>query len=136
MIHIIDGLLNFSESIQLTEKKSINIENFIKYHAGNFELKDNVSIHNTSFNLKLYTDEILFARVIKNIIDNALKYSSDKSLDIYIDQDYLRFENRIVEKLSLSDLKNVQEKSFSKTFEEKRGHGIGLPMIQEIVKDL
>ncbi len=65
---------------------------------------------------------MLFGRVIKNLIDNGLKYSLDGILDIYIHEGSLRFENKISKTLSSGEVKQLQEKSFSKSFEEKRGH--------------
>lgn len=136
MIHIIDGLLNFSESIKILSKKNINLENFIKNFTLSLETKDNIVIFNEEFNFSIYTDELLFGRAVQNLIDNALKYSHDEKLEIYIHQDRIIFQNSLEKELLKWELGELQEKSFNKTFEEKRGHGIGIPMLKEITKEL
>lgn len=135
MICIIDGLLNYSESLKISEKKYINLENFIRKNI-NFYNSSKIRIHNKEFNMSVYTDEILFSRIISNIIENAQKYSLDTSLDIYISQTDLRFENPIAQTLSEKELLKLSESAYGKSFEEKRGHQIGLPMIAEIAKSL
>jgi len=84
--------------------------------------------------VSVFTDEILFTRVVKNLIDNGLKYSLDARLDIFISESHIRFENRVEKTLSETELLGLQEKSFSKSFEEKRG--IGIPMLSKILIDL
>ena len=136
MIRIVDWLLNFSESMKISDKWEINLENFIKMHSASLENSGDILIHNNEFNFSIITDELLFMRVVKNLIDNALKYSDNHKLDIYIQEDKLVFINNIEKTLWKWDLEKVQEKFFSKTFEEKKGHGIGIPMLTEIVKKL
>lgn len=136
MIRIIDGLLNFSESIQIGRKSEINLENFLKKYSYSLWESENIILHNKEFNLSLYTDELLFSRVVKNLIDNALKYSSDGKLHIFMTAWKLRFENSIPETLSESDISKMTEKFFSKSFEDKKWHGIWIPMLKEICKQL
>ena len=136
MIHIIDGLLNFSESLHVWEKQHINVENFLHSFIPHLENTENITIFNQQFNFTIYSDELLFGRVVQNLIDNALKYSYDGKLHISILQDKLVFKNKIEKQLTKSELESLQEKSFTKTFEEKRGHGIGIPMLKEITKEL
>lgn len=136
MIKIIDGLLNFSESMTLGEKKDINLENFLKGFSFDFEEKNKIIFHNASFNASIYTDELLFSRVVKNLIENALKYSSNKEVDIFISDKSLRFENKISYTLSDNDIQNISEVFYKKSFEEKSWHGIWLPMLKEICEKL
>lgn len=134
MIRIVDWLLNYAESLKINEKWDINLENAIKKYVKISQWEKNIRIHNKEFNLSIHTDEVLFSRIIKNLIENALKYSSDWNLDIYLSKKKLRFENKILETLSSKDIKCLFESSYGKSFEEKKGHQIGLPMIQEIAK--
>lgn len=136
MIQIIDGLLNFSESIRIGRKTEINLENFLRRHSYTLGRWENIVIHNKQFNSTLYSDELLFARVVKNLIDNALKYSLNWKLDIYIQEGKIRFENKLEETLSDGDIKRLTEKFFSKSFESKKWHGIWIPMLKEICKQL
>lgn len=132
MVHIIDGLLNFSEAIQISNKTNINLENFIKKHIYFLEQKNNIFIHNKEFNFHIETDEVLLLRIIKNLIENALKYSLDGKLDIFIQDDKLIFENKIFVTLTDEEIKNILKKFYSKSYRKNKWNGIGLPMIQEI----
>ncbi len=136
MVKIIDGLLNFSETIQINNKKNINLENFINKHIYFFENKENISIHNKEFNFGIETDEVLFLRVIKNLIENALKYSLDGKINIYIQKDKLIFENKIYATLTQEEITKIFQKFYSQSYNNQKGSGIWLPMIQEIVKTL
>jgi signal transduction histidine kinase len=84
MTKIINGLLKFSETIQITNKIDINLENFIRKNLYFLESSDNIHITNNEFNYSILTDELLFSRVIKNLIENAVKYSIDKQVFITI----------------------------------------------------
>lgn len=134
MIKIIDGILNFSESIKVTWKKDINVENLINNYLYFLEDKKNIKIKNKEFNFSIYTDETLFLRVIKNLIDNAIKYSSDGKLKIFIKKDRLIFENKIDKTFDDKEINILLEKFYSKSFDDKKWHGIWLPMIKDIIK--
>ncbi len=136
MIKIIDSILNFSESIQITSKKYVNVENCINNYTYFLKEKSNITIENNEFNFSIFTDEILFERVIKNLIDNALKYSLDWKLKITIKDNQITFKNKITKTLTTPEINSLLEKFYSKSFEDKKWHGIGLPMIKEIVKIL
>ncbi|QFR39139.1 HAMP domain-containing histidine kinase [Candidatus Gracilibacteria bacterium 28_42_T64] len=136
MIKIIDGLLDFSNSLHISSKKNINLENFIQQSTYFVKEKSNIKIINKEFNLSIYTDEVLFLRVIKNLIENALKYSLDGKLLIYINTDKLIFQNKIERNISQKDLKNMTNKFYSQSPEQSKGYGLGLPMIEEIIKTL
>lgn len=136
MIKVIDGLLNFSESIKLGYKSEINLENFLKRNTSFLDQTKQITIHNKLFNFSLHTDEVLFSRVIKNLIDNAVKYSSDQKLQIHMQEEKLIFSNNIPETLSDKQIEKSIEKFYSKSFEDKKWHGIWIPMLQEITKVL
>lgn len=120
MVHIIDGLLNFSEAIQISNKTNINLENFIKKHIYFLEQKNNIFIHNKEFNFHIETDEVLLLRIIKNLIENALKYSLDGKLDIFIQDDKLVFENKIFVTLTDEEIKNILKKFYSKSYRKNK----------------
>lgn len=136
MIKIIDWILNFSESIKLTSKKDINVENFLNNYVYFLIDKKNIKIKNKEFNFSIFTDDVLFLRVIKNLVDNALRYSTNGKLNITIKKDRLIFENKITKTLQPREIDMLLEKFYSKSFEDKNWHWIWLPMIKDIIKVL
>lgn len=133
MKNIIDWLLNFSETLQSSEKKNINVENFIKNYIYFLKWSENIAIHNEEFNFSICTDETLFLRVIKNLIENAMKYSIDGKLNIFISKQKLTFENNIESTLDEAEIHQLLGKFYSQSF-NRNGYGIGLSMIRDIVK--
>lgn len=136
MVNIINWLLNFSETIQITDKKDINIENFIKKHLYFIQWSDNIIIENNEFNFSIYTDELLFERVVKNLIENALKYSLDERVKIKIFSDKIIFENNIHITLEHEDLEKISTKFYSGSYNDSQWNWIWLSMIQEILNTL
>lgn len=136
MTEIINGLLNFSETIQITNKTDINLENFIRKNLFFIEWKNNIEIINNEFNFSIRTDELLFERVVKNLIENALKYSLDEKLKIKIFSDKIIFENNIHVTLEQEALEKISTKFYSWSYNEKSWNWIWISMIQEILKTL
>lgn len=136
MTEIINGLLSFSETVQITNKTDINLENFIKQNLYFIEWWNNIKILNNEFNLSIYTDELLFARVIKNLIENALKYSLDKKVNITINSDKIIFENNIHKTLEQKDIDKIYKKYYSWSYNNQSWNWIWIPMIDEIIKTL
>lgn len=113
---IIDGLLNFSESVNIAEREDINLENFLKTYIKKYFLKEseNIFIDNREFNFYIKTNEILFRRIIRNLLDNAIKYSFDNKIFIKIENKKLVFENKIEKNISENDLKKFVSKFYRK----------------------
>lgn len=81
---------------------------------------------------KLMVDYRLFATVVKNLIDNAIKYSSDKRVKIYIEDFNIVFEN------SSQALKKPLEyytEAFTKDNSTKDSFGLGLYIVDAILKE-
>lgn len=135
---IIDVLLNFSESVNIAEKQDINLENFLKNYIKKYFSKDmqNIFIENNEFNFYIETNEILFRRIIKNLLENAIKYSFDWKIFIKIENQKLIFENKIEKNISEKELKKIVSKFYRKQNELKNWYGLGLSLIKEILKFL
>jgi len=133
MTKIIDWLLDFSETIRLEDKKNINLENFLKAQISFLDKPEQIKIKNNLFNFTIETDEILFERVVKNLIENAIKHSSDQKLEIIMQEDKLIFKNNVFKDLTEEELEKIKQKFYSKS---KNWNGIGLSMIWEILKIL
>jgi len=131
IISITDSLLAFSENSSLINKEFINIENFIKKISGFNKWK--IRIHNKWFNVSIKTDEKLFERVVDNMINNAIKYSADSFVDIYITNSYIKFENKILKTLSDEEIEDIKIKNRRKSYSRKeKWNWIWLPMVIEI----
>jgi K+-sensing histidine kinase KdpD len=76
---------------------------------------EQIEIKNNLFNFFIETDEVLFERVVKNLIENALKHSSDKKLEIIIQEDKLIFKNNVFKNLSLEEIEKIKQKFYSKS---------------------
>jgi hypothetical protein len=79
MVSIIDILLTFSETVNINEKEDLNLENLLKSYISKYfyESKNKIFITNKEFNFYIETNLVLFKRVIRNLLENALKYSLD-----------------------------------------------------------
>jgi len=69
----------------------------------------------------------LLTLAIKNLIDNAIKYSSDNSVDILLDFDIMTISN------SSKPLKGKIEDYFTPFHESKSGLGLGLYIVKSIL---
>jgi len=136
MTKIINWLLKFSETIQITNKTDINLENFINKNLYFLESSENIHITNNEFNYSIFTDEVLFSRVIKNLIENAIKYSIDKQVFITISDWILKIENNIYASLEQEEINKLCQKNYSRSYNENSWNWIWLGMISEIIKVL
>jgi hypothetical protein len=114
MINIIDVLLSFSESLNISERDDINLENFLKSYINSYfsDQKNNIFIENREFNFYIETNEILFKRIVRNLIENALKYSKDKKLFIKIENKKIIFENKIEKDYTEEEIQKLISKGY------------------------
>jgi two-component system OmpR family sensor kinase len=83
-------------------------------------------------NAKIEVDFSLFSIAVKNLLDNALKYSPDKQVRVYVQADTLVFEN------SGSALMHNLQEYFEPFFKGDNAHphqsfGLGLYIVKHIV---
>lgn len=134
--NIIDSLLHFAESLKITDLKYINLENFLKNYISTINLKwKKIYIHNKEFNYLIKTDEALFLRVIKNLLENALKYTFSQEVNIYIKNNQLVIENEIEKTMSTYEINEIYFKFYSNS-KNKWSYWIWIPLIKEILKVL
>ncbi|NWF66927.1 MAG: HAMP domain-containing histidine kinase [Campylobacterales bacterium] len=94
-----------------------------------FANKDNIKFDIE--NLELIADFRLFSIAIKNLIDNGIKYSTDKQINIICNKEKIIFENR-GSKLQ-HDLKYYLE-PYTKEGTKSEGFGLGLYIVDFILK--
>lgn len=134
--NIIDSLLHFAESLKITDLKYINLENFLKNYISTINLKwKKIFIHNKEFNYLIKTDEALFLRVIKNLLENALKYTFSQEVNIFIKNNQLVIENEIKKTMSTYEINEIYFKFYSNS-KNKWSYWIWIPLIKEILKVL
>jgi K+-sensing histidine kinase KdpD len=99
----------------LEDKKNINLENFLKSQISFLNKSEQIKIKNHLFNFTIETDEVLFERVVKNLIENAIKHSSDKKLEIIMQEEKLIFKNNVFKDLTEEELEKIKQKFYSKS---------------------
>lgn len=133
--NIIDSLLHFAESLKITELKTINLENFIKNYISWLKLNwKKINIYNKEFNYLIKTDEVLFWRVLKNLIENALKYTFSQDVNIEIKWNSLIISNDIEKTLTTYEINTIFYKFYSNS--NKWSYWIWIPLIKEVLKNL
>lgn len=137
MINIIDVLLSFSESLNISERDDINLENFLKSYINSYfsDQKNNIFIENREFNFYIETNEILFKRIVRNLIENALKYSKDKKLFIKIENKKIIFENKIEKDYTEEEIQKLISKWY-RSEKIKNWYWLWLSLIKEILRFL
>ena len=137
MINIIDVLLSFSESLNISERDDINLENFLKSYINSYfsDQKNNIFIENREFNFYIETNEILFKRIVRNLIENALKYSKDKKLFIKIENKKIIFENKIEKDYTEEEIQKLISKGY-RSEKIKNWYWLWLSLIKEILRFL
>ena len=94
-------------------------------------IQDENRISINTNNLKINVNFKLFTIVIKNLIDNALKYSSNGNLNIKIESNFISVSNK-GKKLEY-DLEKYYEPFFSEHTNQKESFGLGLYIIKSIL---
>lgn len=94
-----------------------------------YDLEDVIDINQNA--LKLNVNFKLFTIVVKNFIDNGVKYSQSKRVDINVQEDFISFAND-GEKLK-HNLENYYEPFFDNAGNANDSFGLGLYIIKSIL---
>lgn len=122
----IEEIISQSKTLQ---KKSYFLEDLID-EARDILMLEDENIVNSYENIKLEVNFKLFCLAIKNLIDNAIKYSNDKKVEIKTKENSIYFINS-GEKLK-DDFKNYLEPFYGKN--QKGSFGLGLYIVFNILK--
>jgi len=125
---VIEEVIAKKENI---EKKDIFFDDILENDLDILMIEDENTIETTHKPLKLHVNFKLFSIVVKNIIDNALKYSNDKKVTITIKTNTISFEN--TGKSLQYKLDQYYEPFFSNQANDKESFGLGLYIIKSVL---
>ncbi|WP_320036185.1 ArsS family sensor histidine kinase [Halarcobacter sp.] len=134
----LESLINEFASIEELISSSKNIEKRYYFlddiidNAKDILMLDDELVIEKYENIKLDINFKLFSIAIKNLIDNAIKYSDDKKVTIKNDGENIIFENSGKE-LEF-DLEKYYEPFFANEEKRKNSFGLGLYIISNILK--
>ena len=124
----IEELISSNKNI---EKNFYFLDDIIDNAQDILILDDNIMI-NKYENKKLHVNFKLFSIAIKNLLDNAIKYSDDKKVTIKTNNEDIVFENKGA-KLKY-DLEKYFEPFFANEDKSKDSFGLGLYIVYNILK--
>lgn len=131
-------LINEFASIEELISSTKNIEkNFyflddILDNAKDILMIDDNIVEGSFENKKLKVNFKLFSIAVKNLIDNAIKYSSDKKVIVKVEDEDIIFEN-LGKELEF-DLEKYYEPFFANEEKIKNSFGLGLYIVNSILK--
>lgn len=102
MENIINSLLFLSENSKNRINEKISLSQLLWKYTKN----ENISI-NIINDFKILWDKNLFEILLKNIIENWLKYSSDKKINIKLKKNEIIFKNNINKNIDENELNNL-----------------------------
>ncbi|QKF81121.1 ArsS family sensor histidine kinase [Halarcobacter ebronensis] len=118
-------------SSKILEKKNYFINDIVDNAKDILMLDDNLVIEKYQ-NIKLEINYKLFSIAVKNLIDNAIKYSDDKKVMISNEDENLIFENS-GKPLEYS-LESYYEPFFANEDKQKNSFGLGLYIVSNILR--
>ncbi|PSM51692.1 two-component system sensor histidine kinase [Campylobacter blaseri] len=92
--------------------------------------RKNVKV-NIENDIEIYAEEKMFSVAIKNIIDNGMKYSANKKIEIVVDKNKIDF---ITPGKPMEQELSVYIEPFSKGKNAKNSFGLGLYIVDNILK--
>ncbi len=129
---ILESLIVHKDKIEQKEHNLLELLNSAIEKVG-IEKKENINII-VDENYKIFGDSELWIICFKNLLDNALKYSTDNQVIVDCSDNGIRFINQ-GEKLPIAILSDLRSWKIDKTKRHKSstGYGFGLFIIKNIV---
>lgn len=135
--NITDALLHLTEKTQVKHVEHYDLHDLLHEYK---QLLDASTLNSINFywvfHLKCKTDKELFFIILKNIIENGIKYSSDNTLQISLEKKYLVFKNNIWENIPQDELDKILHFFYRYKWLEKKWFWIWLWIVQTICDDL
>ncbi len=124
----IEQMLSSNYTLKLSDYHAIDIveQSLELMMLSDEEIEKQVTIHRKS-DFKLHTDFELLSLAIKNLIDNAIKYSFEHKVIITIESNTIKISNR-------SEKFTDSIEKYAKPFhDQKHGLGLGLYIVWQII---
>ncbi|MGM0519155.1 MAG: ArsS family sensor histidine kinase [Campylobacterota bacterium] len=134
----LESLINEFASIEELIASTKNIEQKVYFlddivdNAKDALMLDDESIVTNYDNIKIKVNFKLFSIAVKNLIDNAIKYSDDATVTIKLENENIVFENR--GKGLEESLDNYFEPFWSGSRQKDNSFGLGLYIVYNILK--
>jgi len=105
-----------------------------KNYSINISFSENITDES---NLTVYGNDLLLKTAIGNLMDNACKYSSDTTSEVYIDATDRKLILHFTDKgmgISEEEIKMIFQAFYrAKNAKAEKGHGIGLSLVEKII---
>lgn len=132
--NITDSLLFLSENFTLREIQKIEINTCVREYLEKSTNKDKVEVIYNKKDVEVMANKNMFDRLLKNLIENAVKYSSDRKLTIKIKETWIIFENNVEKCISDKELINVFEAFYQvESSRTDSGYWLWLTLVKRIV---
>jgi signal transduction histidine kinase len=133
MEQIINALLFLSENSIIKDKEKLNFSNLVKEIVSQQETKKKFELELKEKKIFIETDPILLKRLITNLIENAIKYTTDDTIYISLSKKKLSIKNKTNMVLSNEEAKNFLEPFYQfDTSRHSNGYGLGLSIVKRI----
>lgn len=107
MEHIIDSLLFLAKPDGKNNHQNINLVKKTEEILSKYEAETTIIFKSKSKNITKSTNDDLYIRIICNLIENAIKYKSEKEIHVTLSNDSLTISNDIEDNLSDTEQKNI-----------------------------
>ena len=134
MKNITDSLLFLSENFTLKEIQKFEINKTIKEYIEKESLIKNVEIDYFPENIEINKNKNMFERILKNLIENALKYSCDKKIFIKIEKNNILFSNKIEKNIEKEKLEKIFENFYQVDEKTNNWYWLGLSLVKRIIE--
>lgn len=134
MENIIDWLLFLSESSIKKEKIKIHLYDFINTIIHKKYKNNSIQIQTPDRHITLSTDPFLFERMIWNLLENAIKYSSaGKNILVTIEKKKLTIQNTTFQDIPSKNLQKLFEPFYQwDTSHSTKGYWLWLSIVKRI----
>ena len=132
--HIINGLLFLSENTLIQSKQKIDIIPLFENVIDSFITEKEIKLQTSKPHIFVYTEKILFERLLKNLVENALKYSADNIVHIDVKKASFEIRNTIDFDIEKHKLESIFDPFYKlDNSRSSTWYGLGLSIVKRII---